>query len=82
MTGTKRSDNLNGMMFSTKDRDNDNSFFLRSCADNFFGGWWFNFCHDAYLNGRYGSALWKEPWTPTVPSGTLVRETVMMVKRK
>jgi hypothetical protein len=68
-------------MFSTKDQDNDKD--RGSCAEDHSGGWWFNRirCHEAYLNGPYGSVLWKLPWFPTVSSGTLIRETVMMIKK-
>ncbi|CAC5383138.1 Fibrinogen-like protein A,Ryncolin-4,Angiopoietin-related protein 7,Angiopoietin-related protein 1,Ficolin-3,Ficolin-1-B,Techylectin-5A,Ficolin-2,Ryncolin-1,Tenascin-R,Fibrinogen-like protein 1,Angiopoietin-1,Tenascin-X,Fibrinogen C domain-containing protein 1-A,Tenascin-N,Ryncolin-3,Tenascin,Fibroleukin,Fibrinogen C domain-containing protein 1,Ryncolin-2,Angiopoietin-related protein 6,Techylectin-5B,Angiopoietin-related protein 2,Angiopoietin-2,Microfibril-associated glycoprotein 4,Fibrinogen alpha chain len=41
----------NGMMFSTKDRDND--MYLSSCAYNCKGAWWYKFCHAANLNGEY-----------------------------
>uniref|UniRef100_UPI00398EF84A angiopoietin-related protein 3 n=1 Tax=Pristiophorus japonicus TaxID=55135 RepID=UPI00398EF84A len=41
-----------GMKFSTKDRDND----MRNdtnCAASYSGGWWFNTCGEANLNGKY-----------------------------
>ncbi|XP_067846946.1 angiopoietin-related protein 3 [Heptranchias perlo] len=41
-----------GMKFSTKDRDND----MRNdtnCAESYSGGWWFNTCGGANLNGKY-----------------------------
>ncbi|XP_056007182.1 angiopoietin-1-like [Ostrea edulis] len=79
MTKTTSSDAINGMMFSTKDRDNGRNYM--DCAGEHFGGWWYNYCHDAYLNGLYGSSLWKQPWYPTIGDGRLIRETVMMVKR-
>ncbi|KAM8727450.1 angiopoietin-related protein 3-like [Acanthopagrus schlegelii] len=44
--------NHTGMMFSTKDRDNDKHP-GSNCAHNYTGGWWFNACGDANLNGRY-----------------------------
>ncbi|XP_028987724.1 angiopoietin-related protein 3-like [Betta splendens] len=44
--------NHTGMMFSTKDRDNDR-LQSSSCAHLHAGGWWFNACGDASLNGRY-----------------------------
>ena len=37
--------------FSTKDRDNDNS--SGNCAAEYKGGWWFNSCVTANLNGFY-----------------------------
>ncbi|XP_034559441.1 angiopoietin-related protein 3-like [Notolabrus celidotus] len=44
--------NHSGMMFSTKDRENDRQQ-DSNCAQNHSGGWWFNACGDANLNGRY-----------------------------
>lgn len=38
-------------MFSTHDRDNDNS--SESCAAKHSGGWWFNSCLASNLNGLY-----------------------------
>ncbi|XP_042313623.1 fibrinogen beta chain-like [Sceloporus undulatus] len=43
---------LNGMPFSTPDRDNDR-FLTGSCAEESKSGWWFNRCHTANLNGLY-----------------------------
>ena len=42
----------NGMMFSTRDSDNDIS--LTSCAQAYFGAWWYKGCHRANLNGGHG----------------------------
>ncbi|XP_061150850.1 angiopoietin-related protein 3-like [Syngnathus typhle] len=44
--------NRTGLMFSTKDRDNDKNR-DPNCAPNYTGGWWFNSCGDTNLNGRY-----------------------------
>uniref|UniRef100_H3CQY8 Angiopoietin like 3 n=1 Tax=Tetraodon nigroviridis TaxID=99883 RepID=H3CQY8_TETNG len=44
--------NLTGMAFSTKDRNSDQQQ-DSSCAYGYTGGWWFNACGDAHLNGKY-----------------------------
>lgn len=41
----------NGMRFSTFDRDQDRS--EQSCAEMYGGGWWYNNCQAANLNGVY-----------------------------
>ncbi|KAH3750100.1 hypothetical protein DPMN_184616 [Dreissena polymorpha] len=43
----------NGRSFSTFDRDNDRSSGY-CCACQWGGGWWFDHCFSAYLNGKYG----------------------------
>ena len=43
----------NGMMFSTKDRDNDKNNGWPNCAKQWKGAWWFNSCHYSNLNGQY-----------------------------
>ena len=43
--------NINGMAFSTHDRDNDLSG--GNCAQGFNGGWWYNSCLRSQLNGIY-----------------------------
>lgn len=40
-----------GANFSTYDRDSDN--YRGNCAQEDQGGWWFNKCHSAHLNGQY-----------------------------
>ena len=37
------------MNFSTIDKD------FNSCAERFRGGWWYDNCHRANLNGEYGN---------------------------
>ncbi|KAL7847221.1 hypothetical protein SRHO_G00222010 [Serrasalmus rhombeus] len=41
-----------GMQFSTKDLDNDR-YLQGSCAKENKGGWWYNRCHAANLNGLF-----------------------------
>ncbi|XP_033646895.1 ficolin-2-like [Asterias rubens] len=42
----------NGMMFSTKDKDND-PWSSVHCAVTRKGGWWYNHCYETNLNGMY-----------------------------
>ncbi|XP_076876079.1 fibrinogen like 1B isoform X1 [Brachyhypopomus gauderio] len=41
-----------GMQFSTRDQDNDR-YLQGSCASENKGGWWYNRCHAANINGRF-----------------------------
>jgi hypothetical protein len=68
-----------GMQFSTYDQDNDLTN-TSHCADKYCGGWWFNACFIAFLNGPWAPEQWVWPWYPTVTSGSNVKETTMMIK--
>jgi hypothetical protein len=70
---------LSGIQFSTRDQDND----LKpsaNCVDKYKGGWWFNWCHIAFLNGPWSPGNWVYPWYPTITSGSDVKEATMMIK--
>ncbi|XP_062601509.1 fibroleukin-like [Saccostrea cucullata] len=71
---------LTGMYFSTPDSDND-GWPSGNCAATWRGGWWFNSCRRAFLNGPWSSGSWSNPWYPTVEYGTSVKETSMMIRR-
>ncbi|XP_062572165.1 fibroleukin-like [Saccostrea cucullata] len=75
----KSTRDLSGMFFSTPDRDNDGAMGPNCAAAN-EGGWWFNYCHLAYLNGPWAPAMWAAPWYPIVEYGSSVRETRMLIK--
>ncbi|XP_043229586.1 ficolin-1-like [Amphibalanus amphitrite] len=49
----------NGQCFSTKDRDNDR-YDTGSCSRRFRGGWWYQRCHTANLNGFYWRGTFTE----------------------
>ncbi|XP_061190183.1 fibroleukin-like [Saccostrea echinata] len=69
--------NLSGMYFTTLDSDND-EWSAGNCAS---GGWWFNSCHLAFLNGFWRFKGWQYPWYPHVNDGRYVTETMMLIKR-
>ncbi|XP_062598568.1 ficolin-1-like [Saccostrea cucullata] len=81
-TGAPNHWDLSGMYFSTPDRDND-GYSGGNCAagSNIRGGWWFNACHLAFLNGQWSPGSWINPWRPTVTSATSVKGTTMLIRR-
>ncbi|XP_061190544.1 fibrinogen gamma chain-like [Saccostrea echinata] len=70
---------LPGMSFTTSDRDNDRYDGV-NCAVDLKGGWWFNICHHAFLNGPWSPQNWVNPWYPTIQTGADIRGTIMMIK--
>ncbi|XP_062577705.1 microfibril-associated glycoprotein 4-like isoform X1 [Saccostrea cucullata] len=72
---------LSGMYFSTSDRDNDGwSFGNCAAVSTRRGGWWFNECHRAFLNGQWFPGSWIKPWYPTVTKSKKIKETLIMIK--
>uniref|UniRef100_A0A3B3T617 Angiopoietin like 3 n=1 Tax=Paramormyrops kingsleyae TaxID=1676925 RepID=A0A3B3T617_9TELE len=78
--------NQTGMGFTTKDRDNDNDA-EANCAHSYTGGWWFNACGDANLNGKYihGRARGRTErrrgmhWKPSRGSSYSIRTTKISI---
>ena len=52
--------NLTGMLFTTRDRDNDRS--PGNCANLYSQGWWFNHCACSKLNTPYNNNGYMEEW--------------------
>ena len=72
----------NGMQFTTIDVDNDLVSFGNCAVGDKYGGWWFNSCADANLNGLYGNvsstgAIYWDDWQGYTPMKT----TSIMAKR-
>lgn len=66
-----------GMKFSTF--DNDGAFYA-NCAFHNSGGWWFNLCYNAYLNGPWSSDHVSNPWSSQYLSMREVYGTLMSIK--
>ncbi|VDH97400.1 Hypothetical predicted protein [Mytilus galloprovincialis] len=69
----------NKMMFTTKDKDND-QWRNENCADYRKGAWWYKYCIKSNLNGKYGNRnsgqiFWTK-WTKES-----LKSTRMMIKK-
>ncbi|XP_062580840.1 ficolin-2-like [Saccostrea cucullata] len=80
-TGYPNNYDLSGMSFTTPDRDNDRSPSNCAAHSTRRGGWWFNYCHFAFLNGQWSPGDWYKPWYPTLENGTSVKGTTIMIRR-
>lgn len=67
-----------GVKFSTFDMDND-WVIHANCASLNSGGWWFNLCYSAYLNGPWSSD-YVYPWSSQYKSMGEVYGTLMSIK--
>ncbi|XP_052085383.1 fibrinogen C domain-containing protein 1-B-like isoform X1 [Mytilus californianus] len=65
---------MNGMMFSTRDKDNDLKP-LRSCSDSKNSGWWHAKCTNANINGVFKDNLNWKSWRKDG-----ITKTRMMIK--
>uniref|UniRef100_A0A8W8J6U6 Fibrinogen C-terminal domain-containing protein n=1 Tax=Magallana gigas TaxID=29159 RepID=A0A8W8J6U6_MAGGI len=75
--------NQNGMMFTTKDQDND-KIGSKNCANDYYGGWWYNACHATNLNGLYAKSALSDPkfntWHAWKSDHVALKTTVMMIR--
>ena len=67
---------LDGMMFSTRDRDND-KWDTYNCAAGLKGGWWHRYCSKSNLNSLYGDVGRNSRfmrWQPQLSGGVIYSE--------
>ena len=80
-----RGHSLNGMQFSTYDRDNDRH--VGNCASSYNGAWWYNSCHYSNLNGLYledvsnSDGITWHYFNTTTPSWRTLRYSEMKLRR-
>ena len=75
-----------GQAFTTKDRDQDN-WPNHNCAVDYHGGWWYHFCYDVNLNGRFApgsivdttSIIWRL-WPENLGRSTGLISTKMAIR--
>ncbi|KAJ0055516.1 hypothetical protein NL108_005392, partial [Boleophthalmus pectinirostris] len=73
----------NGMKFSTYDRDSDNA--NENCAMSYGGGWWYNQCQTANLNGVYYKGANKDAgngvvWSTYKPQNYSLKKVRMFIR--
>jgi hypothetical protein len=59
-------------MFSTWDKDHDNS--AEHCSKKYGAGWWFGNCDNAYLNGQFNNISWTHR-----KAGQKIKASMMMI---
>ena len=71
----------NGMTFSTFDKDTDQTG--EHCADTYHGGWWYNACHSANLNGVYNETAYGLGinWWYITDHNVSLKATTMKIRR-
>ena len=84
------SSSYSGMMFTTRDRDNDRHSAVNCASDQHRGGWWYNDCALINLNGNYegdvtptatGILMWYIDTTSTGSSSSKAVRSVEMIIR-
>lgn len=69
---------LNGMLFSILDWDND--WYSGYCVIKYSGGWWFNNCYDVYFNGFWVFENWYDLWYLIIVDGINIVEVWLMIR--
>ena len=82
----------NGQLFSTKDSDNDQ--YRYKCTDYIHGAWWFSYCGNSSLNGKYLNKAadynyvgitwmsWKRNWNSLKKTYMMIRRLWLSTKRQ